>query len=117
MAWIDLLFLRMARLGAFSRASGVYLARISRRLCRFAASAFSACPSPSMSLFWLILLPFLGSLVAALMPTKARTPAASWAAAVAACGLAAVAWRYPQLRDGQALREQAANYQDRKSVV
>ena len=61
-----------------------------------------------MSLFWLILLPFLGSLVAALMPTKARTPAASWAAAVAACGLAAVAWRYPQLRDGQVLREQAA---------
>ena len=61
-----------------------------------------------MSLFWLILLPFLGSLVAALMPTKARTPAASWAAAVAACGLAAVAWRYPQLRNGQVLREQAA---------
>ena len=60
-----------------------------------------------MPLYWFILLPFIGSLVAAVLPTKARTAAASWAALVAAGGLGGVLALYPQLRGGQVLRQQA----------
>lgn len=61
-----------------------------------------------MPLYWFILLPFVGSLVAAMMPTKARNAAASWAALVAAGGLGGVLLLYPQVQGGQVLREQAA---------
>ncbi|MDO5088139.1 MAG: proton-conducting transporter membrane subunit, partial [Comamonadaceae bacterium] len=61
-----------------------------------------------MSLFWFILLPFAGSLVAALLPTHARTVAASWAALVAAAGLGGVLWLFPQLQGGNVLRQEWA---------
>ena len=59
-----------------------------------------------MDLVYLLLLPFAGSLVAALMPTHARTAAAVWAALVGAAALAWVAWQYPALAGGQVLREE-----------
>ena len=59
-----------------------------------------------MDLVYLLLLPFAGSLVAALMPTHARTAAATWAALVAAAGLVWVALLFPQLRAGEVLREE-----------
>ena len=59
-----------------------------------------------MDLVYLLLLPFAGSLVAALMPTHARTAAATWAALVATAGLVWVALLFPQLQGGQVLREE-----------
>ncbi len=59
-----------------------------------------------MDLVYLLLLPFAGSLVAALMPTHARTAAAVWAALVGAAALVWVAWQYPALAGGQVLREE-----------
>lgn len=59
-----------------------------------------------MDLVYLLLLPFAGSLVAALMPTHARTAAAVWAALV---GLAAAVWvalLFPQLQGDAVLREE-----------
>ncbi|HMN22681.1 MAG TPA: monovalent cation/H+ antiporter subunit A, partial [Ottowia sp.] len=58
-----------------------------------------------MDLVYLLLLPFAGSLVAALMPTHARTAAAVWAALVAAAGLAWVLWLWPDLQGGAVLKE------------
>ncbi len=57
-----------------------------------------------MELLYLLALPFAGSLVAALLPTHARTAAAVWAAAVAAAGLALVLWLWPMLQGGAVLR-------------
>ena len=59
-----------------------------------------------MSLVYLLLLPFAGSLVAALMPTHARTAAASWAALVSVAGLVWVVLLYPSLQVGDVLREE-----------
>jgi multicomponent K+:H+ antiporter subunit A len=58
-----------------------------------------------MDLLYLLLLPFAGSLVAALMPTHARTAAAVWAALVAATGLGWVLWLWPTVRAGTVLVE------------
>ena len=58
-----------------------------------------------MNLVYLLLLPFAGSLVAALMPTHARTAAAVWTALVAASGLAGVLWLWPSLQGGAVLIE------------
>ncbi|HMT16623.1 MAG TPA: proton-conducting transporter membrane subunit, partial [Ottowia sp.] len=58
-----------------------------------------------MDLVYLLLLPFAGSLVAALLPTHARNAAAAWAALVGAAALAWVATRYPLLRGGAVLRQ------------
>ncbi|QTD46780.1 monovalent cation/H+ antiporter subunit A [Ottowia testudinis] len=59
-----------------------------------------------MDLVYLMLLPFAGSLVAALMPTHARTAAAAWAALVAAAALVWVALLFPTLQAGTVLREE-----------
>ena len=59
-----------------------------------------------MDLVYLLLLPFVGSLVAALMPTHARTAAAVWAALVGAVALIWVAMQYPSLAAGAVLREE-----------
>ncbi|WP_293222390.1 proton-conducting transporter membrane subunit, partial [Ottowia sp.] len=59
-----------------------------------------------MDLVFLLLLPFAGALVAALLPTHARTAAATWAAAVAAVGLGWVLWLTPTLQAGTVLREE-----------
>ncbi|MBX3231442.1 MAG: monovalent cation/H+ antiporter subunit A [Labilithrix sp.] len=61
-----------------------------------------------MPLVLLLLLPFVGSLITAFLPTRARTLLACWAALVAtAASLWAIAL-YPQVRDGAVLREQIA---------
>jgi multicomponent K+:H+ antiporter subunit A len=56
-----------------------------------------------MDLVFLLLLPFAGALVAALLPTHARTAAATWAAVVSAAGLAWVLWLTPTLQAGMVL--------------
>ena len=58
-----------------------------------------------MSLALLVALPFIGSVVAALLPANARNVAASWAAAVAIACAVQIAWLYPEVRDGRVLRE------------
>ena len=59
-----------------------------------------------MDLVFLLLLPFAGALVAALLPTHARTTAATWAAVVSGAGLAWVLWLMPALQAGTVLREE-----------
>ena len=59
-----------------------------------------------MDLVFLLLLPFAGALVAALLPTHARTTAATWAAVVSAAGLGWVLWLTPVLQAGTVLREE-----------
>ena len=59
-----------------------------------------------MDLVYLLLLPFAGSLMAALMPTHARTAASAWAALVGAAALVWVALLFPALRAGDVLREE-----------
>jgi multicomponent K+:H+ antiporter subunit A len=58
-----------------------------------------------MSLALLVALPFLGSVVAALLPAKARTTAATWAALVALACAVQIALLYPEVRDGVVIRE------------
>ena len=58
-----------------------------------------------MDLVSLLLLPFAGSLAAALLPTHARNAAAGWAALVSGAALTWVATRYPALQAGAVLRE------------
>jgi len=56
----------------------------------------------------LLLLPFIGSLVAGLLPTHARNAAASLSALVALAGLVRVALLYPALQSGAVIREEVA---------
>ncbi len=58
-----------------------------------------------MSLFALLLLPFAGSLLTAVLPTRARTALAACAGLVAAVAAARVVSLYPQIRDGGVIRE------------
>ena len=59
-----------------------------------------------MHLVYLLLLPFAGSLVAALMPTHARNAAAVWAALVGAAALVWVITLFPDIQAGQVLQEE-----------
>jgi len=59
-----------------------------------------------MDLVYLLLLPFAGSLLAALMPTHARTAAAGWAALVSLAALVWVALLFPTQQTGQVLHEE-----------
>lgn len=59
-----------------------------------------------MTLLFLLALPFIGSAVAALLPTHARTTAATWAALVALAAMVQVALLYPDVAAGQVLREE-----------
>ncbi|MDZ5457391.1 monovalent cation/H+ antiporter subunit A [Azohydromonas lata] len=61
-----------------------------------------------MSLFLLLWLPFLGSAVAALLPTSARNLESLWAAAVALAVAVPLALLYPQVNDGGVLIERLA---------
>ncbi len=61
-----------------------------------------------MSLLLLLLLPFIGSLVAALLPTNARNVESTWAGVVS---LAAFGWLvslYPEVRSGLVITERVA---------
>lgn len=59
-----------------------------------------------MDLFTLLLLPFAGALLAALLPTHARNTAATLSALAAGASLFKVALMFPALRDGAVLREE-----------
>ncbi|MDR0458573.1 MAG: monovalent cation/H+ antiporter subunit A [Burkholderiaceae bacterium] len=61
-----------------------------------------------MDLALLLVLPFAGSAVAALLPARARNAAATWAIAVSAVALAGVIALYPQLAGGVVLRRELA---------
>jgi multicomponent K+:H+ antiporter subunit A len=58
-----------------------------------------------MSLALLLALPFIGSVVAALLPSNARNTAATWAAAVSFTCAAGLASMFPAVRDGGVVRE------------
>lgn len=58
-----------------------------------------------MSLAALLLLPFLGSLVTALLPTRARTVLASVAGLVSAVAAVSIIGLFPRVRDGGVIRE------------
>ena len=58
-----------------------------------------------MVLLALLLLPFVGSLLTAVLPTRARTVLASFAGAISAGAAAWVFTLYPQVRDGGVIRE------------
>ncbi|MDR1967251.1 MAG: monovalent cation/H+ antiporter subunit A [Burkholderiaceae bacterium] len=59
-----------------------------------------------MSLLLLLLLPFAGSVLAAVLPTHARNTAATLSAVVALAGAVRVTMMYPALRDGAVLRQE-----------
>ena len=59
-----------------------------------------------MSLVVLLLLPFLGSLITALLPTTARTVLASWAGLVSTVAAVWVISLFPRVRDGGVIREE-----------
>src|SRR4051812_21650103 len=59
-----------------------------------------------MPLAFLVLLPFLGSALAALMPTNARNAESTLAGVVALVCLGQVAWLFPQVADGGLIRQQ-----------
>ncbi|MFT4193853.1 monovalent cation/H+ antiporter subunit A [Ottowia sp.] len=61
-----------------------------------------------MTLMLLLLLPFAGSLAAALLPTHARNAAASLSALVALGGAVKLALLYPALQGGEVLRQEVA---------
>jgi len=59
-----------------------------------------------VSLVFLLLLPLVGSLITALLPTRARTLLASWAALVATVASVWTITLFPTVRDGGVIREQ-----------
>src|SRR4051794_41104 len=61
-----------------------------------------------MSLLLLLLLPFLGSAVAALLPTGARNLVSLWAALVAGAVVVPLALLYPDVHGGKVLVDRLA---------
>ena len=59
-----------------------------------------------MLLVLLVSLPFLASLLAALLPSGARNAEAWLAGTVALCGLAITCWLYPTVSDGGIIRQE-----------
>ncbi|THF61878.1 monovalent cation/H+ antiporter subunit A [Pseudothauera nasutitermitis] len=57
-------------------------------------------PTPEYLLPLLVLLPFIGSVIAACMPSDARNREAWLAGGVSLCGLLLVVWLYPAIVDG-----------------
>jgi multicomponent K+:H+ antiporter subunit A len=58
-----------------------------------------------MSIALLLALPFIGSVVAALMPSNARNAESTWSALIAAIAFVEVARKFPDVRDGGVVRE------------
>ena len=58
-----------------------------------------------MSLLWLLLLPFVGSAVAAVLPTNARNLESLWAALVMLAVALPLGWLYPSIEAGQVLSD------------
>jgi multicomponent K+:H+ antiporter subunit A len=61
-----------------------------------------------MSLLLLLSLPFIGSAVAALLPTNARNLESFWAAVIAGLVAAQLAWLYPEISAGGVVSERLA---------
>jgi multicomponent K+:H+ antiporter subunit A len=61
-----------------------------------------------MALLVPLLLPWLGSLITALLPTRARTALASWAGLVSTFAAVWIISLFPRVRDGGVIREQIA---------
>jgi multicomponent K+:H+ antiporter subunit G len=61
-----------------------------------------------MSLLLLLSLPWIGSMVAALLPTNARNLESSWSAAIALAVTVQLAWLYPQISAGEVIIERLA---------
>src|SRR5687768_6527309 len=59
-----------------------------------------------MSLVVLLLLPFLGSVITALLPTNARTVLATWAGIVSTAAAIWVIALFPQVQGGGVIREE-----------
>ena len=59
-----------------------------------------------MALVFLIILPFIGSLVAAFLPTNARNAESTVAGAIALIGLVQVALLFPEISDDGVVRQQ-----------
>ncbi|MCJ0762987.1 monovalent cation/H+ antiporter subunit A [Variovorax terrae] len=59
-----------------------------------------------MPLEFLIALPFIGSALAALLPTHARNTASTWAALVSLAGLVQIALLFPEVQGGGVLRQE-----------
>jgi len=61
-----------------------------------------------MSLWWLVAFPFIGSLAAALLPTRARNQESMLAATIALGAATGLALQFPRVQDGGVLRESIA---------
>ncbi len=61
-----------------------------------------------MSLLLVLALPFVGSAIAALVPTGARNAASAWAAAIALATASPLAALFPRVRDGGVVTERLA---------
>ena len=59
-----------------------------------------------MLLLTLILIPFIGCVIAAFLPVNARNREAWLAAAIALVGLIIIGWQFPQISNGEVLRYQ-----------
>ncbi|MHA6691952.1 monovalent cation/H+ antiporter subunit A [Devosia sp. A449] len=62
--------------------------------------------TPALLLTAVLLLPFLASVLAAVLPSNARNTEAWLAGTVAVFGLAVMVWLYPQITNGQVLRHE-----------
>jgi multicomponent K+:H+ antiporter subunit A len=61
-----------------------------------------------MSLAFMLALPFIGSAIAALLPTNARNAESTWSAVIALVALTRVTMMFPEVRGGGVIREQIA---------
>ena len=61
-----------------------------------------------MSLAALLLLPLAGSLITALLPTRARTALAGWAGVVSIAAAVWVILLFPEVKDGGVIRQEIA---------
>ena len=64
--------------------------------------------SRPMSLALLLALPFIGRVVAAMLPANARNAESTWSALIALIALVRVALLFPEIRDGGVIRQQIA---------
>ena len=61
-----------------------------------------------MPLLWMLLVPFAGALIGAVLPTRARTVSSAWAALVALASAWPLLGLFPTVRDGGAVRAELA---------
>jgi multicomponent K+:H+ antiporter subunit A len=59
-----------------------------------------------MPLAGLLLLPFIGSLITAILPTRARTALAAWAGLISTAAAVWVVLLFPQVKDGGVIRQE-----------